>query len=715
MDETLEIFFAETDDLLRSAEESLLRIEHNPGPGPDAEELFRSIHTLKSGSAMVGFAVMSQCAHLLENLLENVRSGKLPVTKPLISSLLENIDFVRAMLDRCTAGQPEADPEEVKAFEAKICRFAAEGVPPKPRLRIFPSAGLGGEAGTATAELVNLGKIEHYYEIILKFQKNLFEGGNDPLIILRNLADLGEAVEITPDLSRMPRYEEIVPEQLYIGWRLVLKTAVPLEYIEDVFMFVRDNNDIVIKDISNRYRDGVDVQEADAPLGEVLVEKAGVSRKDVQHALEKQRKLGEILVDEGKLDKTILDQAVSRQQRSREMYRKTSVRVDVQKIDRLVDLAEEIAVGLSKMQNILSKRRDYFASEIEHEMDTLLKINHEFQERVTNARMFSLEGTFHRYQRLVRDIALAQNKQVKVALAGVDTELDKEIIEFIADPLKHLIRNCVDHGIELPEEREACGKPLEGLISLSAYQKGSRIYIQIRDDGHGLNREKISRQALSLGLLKDGETLDNDALIQCICQPGFSTAENITDLSGRGVGMDVVKTQVERVGGSISIESVEGQGTAFTLSFPLSYALMHALHVCNRAESYLVPLWGVVATENFDAEKMKIFGAAEKLYRFREDYLPSADLGVLFRGAESESSHPPVMVLINTGRQKFGLLVDQVLAPCHVVVKSIEKNFQSIQGIAGATIMGDGSVALVLDLLGIEEIFFKNASMRRDQ
>ncbi len=715
MDETLEIFFAETDDLLKSAEESLLRLEHNPEPGPDAEELFRALHTLKSGSAMVGFSVMSQCAHLLENLLENVRNGTLPVTKPLISSLLENIDFIRAMLDRRMSGQAEADPEEVKAFKAKICRFAAEEVPPKSRLRISPPSGLGCEAGTATAEQVGLGKTERYYEIILKFQKNMFEVGNDPLIILRNLADLGEALEITPDLSRMPRYEDLVPDQLYIGWRLVLKTSAPLEYIEDVFMFVREDNDIVITDISNRYRNGIDVQGAESPLGEVLVEKAGVSRKDVQHALEKQKKLGEILVDEGKLDKAILDQVVSRQQRSREMYRKTSVRVDVQKIDRLVDLAEEIAVGLSKMQNILSKRRDYFASEIEHEMDTLLKINHEFQERVTNARMFSLEGTFHRYQRLIRDTALAQNKQVKVALAGVDTELDKEIIEFIADPLKHLVRNCVDHGIEPPEERKACGKPSEGLISFSAYQKGSRIYIQISDDGRGLNREKISRQALSMGLLKEGEPLNNEALIRCICQPGFSTAKNITDLSGRGVGMDVVRTQVERVGGSISVESTEGQGTAFTLSFPLSYALMHALHVSNRTESYLVPLWGVVATENFDAEKMRIFGATEKLYRFREDYLPSADLGMLFYGAEPDRSQPPVMVLINTGRQKFGLLVDQVLAPCHVVVKSIEKNFQSIQGIAGATIMGDGSVALVLDLLGIEEIFFKNASMRRNQ
>ena len=715
MDDTLEIFFAETDDLLKSAEESLLRLEHDPGPGPDAEELFRALHTLKSGSAMVGFSVMSQCAHLLENLLENVRSGKLPVTKPLISFLLEHIDFVRAMLDRCAAGKPEADPEDVKAFKAKICRFAAEEVSQKPRLRIFPSAGLGGEAGTATAEQVNLWKTERYYEIILKFQKNMFEVGNDPLIILRNLADLGEAVEITPDLSRMPRYEDLAPDQLYIGWRLVLKTAAPLEYIEDVFMFVRDGNEIVITDISNRYRDGVDVQGAESPLGEVLVEKVGVSRKDVQHALEKQKKLGEILVDEGKLDKAILDQVVSRQQQSREMYRKTSVRVDVRKIDRLVDLAEEIAVGLSKMQNILSQRRDYFASEIEHEMDALLKINHEFQERVTNARMFSLEGTFHRYQRLVRDTALAQNKQVKVALTGIDTELDKEVIEFISDPLKHLVRNCVDHGIESPEERKACGKPLEGLIRFSAYQKGSRIYIQISDDGRGLNREKIFRQALSMGLLKESEPLNNEALIRCICRPGFSTAENITDLSGRGVGMDVVRTQVERVGGSISVESVEGKGTAFTLSFPLSYALMHVLHVSDRAESYLVPLWGVVATENFDAEKMRIFGATEKLYRFREDYLPSADLGMLFNGAEPDRSQPPVMVLINTGRQKFGLLVDQVLAPCHVVVKSIEKNFQSIQGIAGAAIMGDGSVALVLDLLGIEEIFFKNASMRRNQ
>jgi len=341
------------------------------------------------------------------------------------------------------------------------------------------------------------------------------------------------------------------------------------------------------------------------------------------------------------------------------------------------------------------------------ELENLLKINREFQERVAQVRMFSLEGTFQRFQRIARDTALAQNKRIKSIMTGTDTELDKEVIECITDPLKHLVRNCVDHGIEPPDERMAKGKSEEGIIEFKAHQKGGLIFVQIQDDGKGLNIEKIRQRALEMRIsVPDGE-IDNKTLTNIICSPGFSTSTNVTKLSGRGVGMDVVKTEVEKLGGSLKIETAKDKGTTFTLALPLTFALTDALHFREKDRSYLVPLWGLVGTDKFEESSMRSFGGDEKLYHFRDKYLPIMNLSRVYGDEMSGiNDQKKIVVFLNTGRQKFGLLVDEVIDCRQIVVKSLESHYQSVRGISGATIMGDGSVALVLDLFGLEEIFF---------
>jgi len=704
-EETLQIFFAETEDLLKKSEESLLRLEVTPGPGPDLEELFRAIHTLKSGSAMVGFNALSEYVHIIENLLDRIRNNQLSVTKPLISFLLEDVDFIRAMVDRCAAGE-DIDPDTLNARKAQLNRFLGiEGV-----------SGQEEAIGEATREAVpdsDRAKSWHYYHIDLKFRKDLFNSGHDPLLLLLNLTELGECVEVVADTSELPGYKEMDFYELYISWRVILKTTASVQEVEDVFMFVMDENKIVIEEITDRYREGVDLQLGEMPLGEALIERGGITKEDLESALGKQKKLGEILIDEGKIDKKAIQKVVSLQQESRFAYRKTSLRVDVGKIDHLVNLAEEIGINLSRVQSLLVREESLSRDEIEQEIETLLKVNREFQERVASVRMFSLKGTFRRFQRIVRDAAYDQKKQIKVILSGVDTELDKEVIEYIADPLKHLVRNCVDHGIEPPEERVAAGKPAEGIIEFKAYQKGGKIFIQISDDGHGLDIEKIRHRALEMGLDKAGEKLDNDALMEIICHPGFSTSSSVTELSGRGVGMDVVKTQVERVGGSIQIETKKGKGkgTVFTLIIPLTFTLTEALHVRDQDRSYLVPIWGIMGVGRFDEGHMRTFGADEKVYRFRGEYLPLMSLCRIYGTIAPENDHTGMAtVFLDTGRQKFGILIDEVLDSYHVVVKSIESNYQSVRGVGGATIIGDGSAAIVLDLLGLEEIFFKQLS-----
>ncbi len=733
-DETLEIFFAETEDLMRSAEESLLRLEGNPQSTSDVKEIFRAIHTLKSGSAMVGFSIISDYAHVLENLLDRLRNGQLTVTKPLVSFLLEDLDFIRGMVERGAAGEPEADAGIIRSRKAQLNRFLGmDAIPgaevpgvamverkaPAPEARIkAPAAPRATEKGAPAGKAAEEKEAEHvrFYQLDLKFRTDLFNSGQDPILLLLALADMAEPVDVVADMSHLPTWEEIDPYSLYIGWRVIVKTTANPEEIEDIFMFVRDDNDIHVEDITARYKEGVDLSVGERPLGEVLLERGAISKRDLDEALSQQKRLGEILVEKGKIDESTLKQVVDQQEESRRTYRKTSVRVDVEKINHLVNLAEEIGISLSRLQNILARHTEIYGTELDVELENLMKVNREFQERVAQVRMFPLEGTFRRFQRIARDTAFEQGKRIHVNLVGVDTELDKEVIEHITDPLKHLVRNSVDHGLESPEQREAAGKPVEGLIEFRAFQKGGMILIQISDDGRGLDLERIAEHAQEKGFIRPGEAVDEANALEIICRPGFSTKTEVTAMSGRGVGMDVVKTEVERLGGSMSLTTEKGKGTTFTLSLPLTFALMDALHVRAREQSYLVPLWGVVGTELYRPAAVKFFGAGERVYLFREEYIPIVELSRVYAIPETSGEQNPerTLVFVDTTRQRFGMLVDHVLDPHQVVVKSLEGNFKSVMGIAGATIMGDGSVALVVDLFALEEMFFSRPTARSD-
>jgi two-component system chemotaxis sensor kinase CheA len=701
-DETLQIFFAETEDLLKAAEESLLVLENTPDSEPHVEQLFRSVHTMKSGAAMVGFMDISEYAHLLENLLERLRTKRLSVSNQLITLLLEAVDFMRSMVDNVYQGGPEADPELLKKRKGQVKRYlGVDAVSTADEEPEPPSKEAPREEGESFS----------YYMITLKFRKDLFYAGQDPLLILLNLSELGEFVQVAPDLSEMPSFENFFMYDLYISWQVIMKTQHSLEDIEDVFMFVKEDNDIAIEDITRRYRKGIDVDLAEKKLGEVLVERSDITEEVLTDALKKQKMLGEILVEEGRIQPEEVEKAVALQEESREFYRKTTIRVDVDKINSLVNLGEEMGIGLAKVQSILEERTLPEHTEIMAEIENLLKVNREFQERVARVRMFPLEGTFRRFQRMARDLALQQGKQIKVLLSGLDTELDKEVIEHFTDPLKHLVRNCVDHGIETAEEREAKGKPPTGLLQLKAYQRGGRVFVEIGEDGKGIDLAGVRERALEKGWIEADQAVSNEELIDIIFKPGFSTRSNITELSGRGVGMDVVKTQLEQLGGTIEVYTEKDKGTTFILGLPLTFALMEVLHVMVQGTSYLVPVQAVVGTQRFDKDLVKRFGADERVYPLRGDYLPLVDIRkMLDTGLPWADGNAAVVVFVDTGRKAFGIPVDQLLEPQQIVVKSLETNYRSVRGLAGATILGDGSVSLVLDLLGLEEIFFKDSS-----
>ncbi len=700
--ETLQIFFSETDELIRSAEESLLALEFTPKSASDIEQLFRSIHTVKSGAAMVGFMGLSEYAHLLENLLERLRSRKLIATNNLITFLLDSLDFIRSMLDRVSQGETEADPDVLSQRKGQVKRFlGVEAVTPfEEEEREAPGKGLPKEA---VEEL-------RFFKIDLKFDRHLFYSEQDPLLLLLNLAELGEFVRVVPDISELPDFENLSMYELYISWQIIIKTKRPHEELEDIFMFVKDDNHVRIEDITKRYREGIDIKLADKRLGEVLVEESKITEEALTDALKKQKMLGEILVEEGKIRPEELEKAVALQEGGREVFRKTTIRVDVEKIDSLVNLGEEIGIGLSKAQLLLEKNVGTGQMEITKVMENLLKVNREFQERVARVRMFPLEGTFRRFQRMARDLALKHNKKIKVILIGLDTELDKEVIEHCTDPLKHLVRNCVDHGIETPEEREAKGKPSTGTIELKAYQRGGRIFVEIREDGKGIDLAHIQQKAREKGWIQPDQVASTQELLDFIFKPGFSTVAEVTELSGRGVGMDVVKTQLDQLGASIEILTEKDKGTTFVLCLPPTSALMEVLHVLVQGMSYLVPVHTVVGTERFEKGLVKRVGAEEMVYPFRGDYLPVVDIAkTLNTGTSATNGDSTVVVFVDTGRKIFGIPVDELLEPKQIILKTLETNYRSVKGLAGATILGDGSISLVLDVLGLEEIFFKNS------
>lgn len=699
-DEILQIFLSEAEELVKLAEVSLISLESAPESMSDLEELFRSIHTLKSSAAMMGFESMSEYTHLLETLLDRLRSRKIIVTNRLITFLLESVDFIRSMVDRVSQGKPESDSLQLKKNEEQLKRYLG-----LEELSGAPEKDSSPKAGSPASEPPGDTK---YFSIHLAFSKSIFYSGRDPLLVLLSLSELGELIRVSPDLSRLPAYEEMALYDLYISWHVVLKTTRSIEDVDDVFLFVKHDNDIQIEDITARFKQGVDLELADKKLGEVLVDWGTITPGDLGEALGKQKKLGEILVEDGKIEAEELREAMALHEESREVYRKTTIRVSVEKMDALVNLAEEMGIGLARMNALAGRFSGPQRSELEEEMEYLLKVNREFQDRVARVRMFPLEGTFRRFQRMVRDLAFKQGKLTQVIVKGLDTELDKEVIEHITDPMKHLVRNCIDHGIESPSERRAKGKPDEGVIEFRAYQREGKIYIEIRDDGRGVDLEAVRQKAFSEGWLKPDHEPGRETLLGLIFKPGFSLSPAVTELSGRGVGMDVVKTRIEQLGGTIDIDTELDKGTTVTLCLPLRFTLMDGLRVRLSDMECLIPLQAVVGTERFEKRLVKTMGAVGKVYLFRGDYLPLIELRNFFNLEPApDIGDSGILVFLDTGRKTFGISVDEILEPQQIIIKSLETNYRSIKGISGAAIMGDGSVSLVLDLLGLEEMFLK--------
>ena len=707
-----EAFFEEAAEHLAIVEEGLLALEQHPQDLELLAKIFRSAHSIKGASGMFGFNAVTQFTHKMETLLDLLRTGEKAVSPPIADLLLKSTDCLKTLIEAVKSGVA-VDDEVVQRLTAELATASGAQPPAVPQKQ-------------SVAAPTQSDSQERSYVIKWTPPEWLFQRGLDPLQVLKELNGLGDLSSVTLDMSRVPDLAEIDPEKCYLSWELQLLTGKDQKTIESAFEFVREDSKLVIEaqtiassefqaasqnpQYETRNQPPETVEGGLKPLGAILVESGVVSPAVLEQALSQQKRVGEILVEQKAVTPHQLEQALNtqRQQEAASHTKKTdttSIRVDTAKIDKLINLVGELVITQSMLSDLGSRFEIKQLPVLLERVAQLERNTREIQERVMGIRMLPIGTAFSRFPRLVRDLSTKAGKKIQLVLSGEETELDKTVIESIGDPLTHLVRNSADHGLEPPEERLDNNKSEVGTIRLNAFHEGGNICITVEDDGRGLNRDKIVAKAVKQGLIGENEKLSDDQIWPLIFRPGFSTAEKVTDVSGRGVGMDVVKRNIEALGGTVSIKTVTGKGTTFTLKLPLTLAIIEGMTVRVGKETYIVPLLSILESIQPTREMIKTIVAKGELVNVRGAYLPLMRLYEVFR-LEPDLSDPTkaILLILETERERVAVMVDEILGQQQVVIKSMEQNFRKVEGVAGATILGDGTVGFILDVRGLLEL-----------
>jgi len=658
-------FFDETAEHVAALEESLLGLERTPDDSELLNRIFRAAHSIKGASGTFGFTDIATFTHSLEGLLDRMRAGEILPNASLVELLLKSADALSGLLSCAKDGGPLPPTIEDligRLEEAKQGKAAAAGpaqATPAPKT----------EAAAGSRD----------YAIVFQPARDMLHFGMDPLLLLRDLSRVGTVDEVRVDKSKLPDLATLVPDECYLGWSVRLRSDKDVDEIRSVFVFVEDCSQVSI--------------EVQAPV-EAVVEASTPSQPADARKPEPAKSSGEAAAAV----------AETAQARSRSME-SSSIRVSVEKVDELINLVGELVIAQSMVNQVVNRIPPDVLPVMQESLAIMDRSVRDLQERVMSVRMVPLANVFRRFPRLVRDLAATLGKQIAVEISGEDTELDKQMIEQIVDPLTHMVRNSVDHGIGTPEERQRIGKPAEGKLALRAYQEGGNVVIEVSDDGRGLDRERIRRKAITQGLVGADDVLTDAELYDLVFAPGFSTADKVTDVSGRGVGMDVVKRNVEALHGSVSIESVPGQGSTFRIRLPLTMAIVDGLAMGLDGEIYLLPLLSVLESFRPKADEVRSVAGRGEVVMVRGRPVPLVRLHRIFR-AQAKSTDPTaaIVVLIEHQGKRFGLLVDELLGQMQVVMKSIEANYEKVEGISAATILGDGQVAFILDTAGLQRL-----------
>lgn len=666
-------FRAEAAELFEQLETTLLDIESRPDDKELIDTAFRALHTIKGSGAMFGFDAASAFTHHVENAFDMVRKGQAAVSRDLIEVALAAKDHMRTLIE-----EPEtAPPGRSDAILSRLAQVMGTAGPPPPR---FPA--MEGEAVAARSPE------RKTYRIAFKLAPYVLKMGANPLLLLRELCDLGDCT-VALIADDVPPLDELDPCASYLAWECLLTTEHPRSAIDEVFMFVADDMELAVEAVAPEPR----------RLGEILVESKAVTPDELARVLETQPKLGTLLVKEGLVSDDKVSAALAAQGHLRGEAEKAAkkedagVRVQAERLDDLMDQVGELVIAQARLRQLASRTQDVHLSALVEEIE---RLSSQLRDTTMGIRMVAIGSLFGRFRRLVRDLSRELGKEVSLTMSGEETELDKTVIERLHDPLVHLIRNSLDHGVEAPERREAAGKSRQGRIHLSAVHSGAQVLIQIQDDGAGVNPARIRAKAEESGLIPPGADLSEGEILQLIFAPGFSTAAKVTSVSGRGVGMDVVKRSIDALRGSIDVAGAPEKGTVITLRLPLTLAIIDGLLVRVGDGRYVIPLSAVEeCVELTAADDLRSTG--RDFLNIRDEVVPFIRLKTLF-GVNKPPEPFQKVVVVSTGDARVGLAVDQIIGDYQTVIKSLSKIHAGVQTFSGATILGDGTVALILDV-----------------
>ena len=662
-----QVFFEESFEGLESMESALLALNQGSGDPELIHQIFRAAHSIKGGSGTFGFTAVSDFTHVMETLLDQMRDGQREISSVALNLLLESGDVLRDMLEAARDGG-EFDAGRAADVQARLEALLND-----------QGGTVNDREGTAAPAAVA------GWEIDFRPLPHLLKTGNDPVRMFRELARLGE-LKTEVDTGRVPVVDDFDPEECCLAWRLTLRGDVRREQIDEIFEWVDGDCELDIRPLAEASA----AESTNARAGQVGAASDIKAVPDAEDRRKGDRRSGE---DRRKGDRRAGGSA------------ETSIRVSIGKIDELINMVGELVITQSMLGQVGSELENFDNSKLEKLRDGLSALERntrELQESVMRIRMLPISFAFNRFPRLVHDLGKKLGKKIELQVSGEHTELDKTVMEKIGDPLVHLVRNSLDHGIESPDERIAHGKPETGVVRLNAYHQGGDIIIEISDDGRGLDREKILAKGREQGLVDEHEQLSDKQVYDLILQPGFSTADSVSDVSGRGVGMDVVKRNIVDLGGSVEIRSEAGQGTTISIRLPLTLAILDGQLIRVGDQIYIVPLVSIVESLQIDRNLVNAIAGRAELYRLRDDYIPIVRLHEVFGiNADCQTLDEGLLVVVEGDGQKAGMLVDELLGQQQVVIKSLETNFRAVEGLSGATILGDGTVALILDIAGL--------------
>ncbi|MCF7937221.1 MAG: chemotaxis protein CheA [Spirochaetales bacterium] len=690
----LETYREEAGELLQNLEETLIQLEETPQDQDLVNEAFRSLHTIKGSGNMFDLKHIVDFTHQVETVFARVRDGDISITTDIIRIALLAKDYLNKAIDVTEADQ------ELKDEADAILDALHKAVPD------MPATGSSQESSPA-GEPEETADSERTYRIILEPAPNTVKNGLNPLLLLQELKDLGTHL-VMGYRDCVPPFEEIDPQHLYLNWEILLTTDAGRQAVEDVFMFLSEDSrlEINVIDESTAEDDQIDYKR----VGEILVERGDVQRNEIEQALNQKAYIGEVLVKQGYVEKERVETALKEQEYIRKIRENRkqgetagSIRVKTEKLNRLVNLVGEFVSMHSRLMQLADKKADPEFKSFGEQMEGLVR---DIRDLSMEIHMVPVDTLFNSFKRMVRDLSDSLEKKVRFQTSGGDTELDKNMIDRLKDPMLHLIRNSIDHGIEDPQDREEKGKDPNGELNLSAYYSGANVVLKVQDDGGGINLEGVRSKAIKQGLLNETDQPTRRELLDLIFQPGFSTSKTATDVSGRGVGMDVVKRNIENLNGVINIETEEEKGTEITIKMPLTLAIVEGLLCRLAGEYYFVNIAYIdecVSIERKDRDER------QKLLPYRGGLIPYLELRDVF-SVTGESEEYEQVLVCTTERGQIGLLVDTIVDKYQTVIKNLGKLYEGLKGISGAIMLGDGTLALMVDV----EALAKEAIEKRE-